>query len=46
MHVEEESVIDQRLSKDHRWRIADISFGVKKLLKKKNQTTPTSPHVV
>ncbi len=47
MHREEESFSSQRLSKDHSWRIAEISWvSGSESLKKKIQQAPTSPHVV
>jgi len=47
MDGEDKSLSDQRLLNDHRWRNAEVqlSLGVRKPIKK-NQTTPTSPHVV
>ncbi len=47
MHAEEESLSDQRLSKDHSWRIAEISWVLgSETWKNIYQTAPTSPHVV
>ncbi len=47
MHAEEESLGDQSLSKDHSWRIAEISwdFGVRKP-KKKNIKQPLHHHML
>jgi len=47
MDSEDESLSGERLFKDHRWRIAEISWVLEsERLKKNEQTTPTSPHVV
>ncbi len=47
MHREEESFSGQRLSKDHSWRIAEISWVLRsESLQKKIKQAPTSPHVV
>ncbi len=47
MHAEEESLSGQRLSKDHSWRIVEISWVLgSETSKKIYQTSPTSPHVV
>ncbi len=47
MNAEEESLSSQRLSNDHSWIIAEISWVLGSVTKKKkNQTSPKSPHVV
>ncbi len=47
MHGEEESLSAQRLSKDHSWRIAEISWVLgSESLQKNIKQAPTSPNVV
>ncbi len=47
MHGEKESLNDQRLSKDHSWRIAENSWvSGQKTLKKKNVKQPLHHHML
>ncbi len=46
MHAEEESLSGQRLSKDHSWRIAEISWVLGQKPKKKKIKHPLNHHML